>query len=140
MDRRLSESLGQLATEITHRREFLDPLPEPGMVGAARSKETVIERSEGQEAMVVDGAKEPQGDVIPLQRPQPAGDDVEEARQAMRREVESLPDVRGEMVDVVQERIRDGYYDRPEILDKIVDRLLHCAPEAEEGPDRRGEP
>lgn len=139
MDRRLSESLGLLASEITYQQRFIDPLPEPGVSGTARSKETVIERSEGQEAMVADGAKEPETDIISQQEQKQSGDDADEARQAIRREIETLPDVRGEMVDVVQGRIREGFYDRPEVLERIVDRLLNGSPDRETETDLRGE-
>ena len=89
--------------------------------------------------MFADGSKEPETDIISHQEQMPTGDDVDEARRAIRREIESLPDVRGEMVDVVQQRIRDGFYDHPEVLEEIVDRLLHCSPDRKTDTHLRAE-
>jgi len=58
-----------------------------------------------------------------------AGGSPDEDRRTIRSEIASLPDVRAEKVCEVQGRIRERFYERPEVLDEIVDRLLQYWPD-----------
>lgn len=70
--------------------------------------------------------------------PAPPALSTEGDRDALRREVERLPEVRRDRVRRARKRIRQGFYDRPEVLDEIVRRLLRGdrSPAPEDGGDR----
>ena len=54
-------------------------------------------------------------------------------------EIALLPEIRNERIESARRRIREGFYDRPEVLEEIARRLLHPdAPEEDESP-RRGD-
>lgn len=56
--------------------------------------------------------------------PVPAPADIREATEEIKEEVGSLPDIRADKVRSVQEKIRQGFYERPEILDEVVGNML----------------
>ncbi len=49
---------------------------------------------------------------------------IQERRKKLREAIRRLPDVRKDKVRRARKRIQDGFYDRPEVLDAIVRRLL----------------
>lgn len=57
----------------------------------------------------------------------------------LREELEDLPAVRAEKVKLVRDRLRARYYDRPEVLTEIANRMMGRASEETADPSEQGE-
>ena len=93
--------------------------PDPGEPEAARSSR----------------AGRPGGTAEPRGRARAGGPNIPEAVLA---EMRRLPDVRPAKVREARRRIRIGFYDRPEVLEEIVRRMLEDDLQLGDGPSAGG--
>jgi hypothetical protein len=67
-----------------------------------------------------------------------AAESFEEVRKLLRAELAALPEVRDEKIREVSRRIRDGFYDRPEVLTEVANRILNGFPAPDGEQNDRG--